>query len=93
VTCAARWCRWARTESTATNGLDEIARNPFNCPDKDKAAFFEGYLDGIRKNGSSIGAVIEIVAEGVPGMGRADLRQARCRIGRGADEHQCGEGR
>jgi chorismate synthase len=45
---------------------DEIARNPFNCPDKDKAAFFEGYLDGIRKKGSSIGAVIEIVAEGVP---------------------------
>ncbi len=49
---------------------DEIARNPFFCPDKDKAAFFETYLDGIRKNGSSIGAVIEIVAEGVPaGLG------------------------
>ena len=45
---------------------DEIARNPFFCPDKDKAAFFEGYLDGIRKSGSSIGAVIEVVAEGVP---------------------------
>ena len=45
---------------------DEIARNPFFCPDKDKAAFFEEYLDGIRKNGSSIGAVIEVVAEGVP---------------------------
>jgi chorismate synthase len=45
---------------------DEIARNPFFCPDKDKAAFFEDYLDGIRKKGSSIGAVIEIVAEGVP---------------------------
>ena len=49
---------------------DEIARNPFFCPDKDKAAFFEDYLDGIRKKGSSIGAVIEIVAEGVPaGLG------------------------
>jgi chorismate synthase len=49
---------------------DEIARNPFNCPDKDQAAFFEGYLDGIRKAGSSIGAVIEVVAEGVPaGLG------------------------
>ncbi len=45
---------------------DEVARNPFFCPDKDKAAFFEGYLDGIRKSGSSIGAVIEVVAEGVP---------------------------
>jgi len=49
---------------------DEIARNPFFCPDKDKAAFFEDYLDGIRKKGSSIGAVIEVVAEGVPaGLG------------------------
>jgi chorismate synthase len=49
---------------------DEVARNPFFCPDKDKAAFFEAYLDGIRKSGSSIGAVLEIVAEGVPpGLG------------------------
>jgi chorismate synthase len=49
---------------------DEVARNPFFCPDKDKAAFFEGYLDGVRKSGSSIGAVIEVVAEGVPaGLG------------------------
>ncbi|MGJ4929322.1 chorismate synthase [Bradyrhizobium sp. HKCCYLS2038] len=49
---------------------DEIARNPFFCPDKDKAAFFETYLDGIRKSGSSIGAVLEITAEGVPaGLG------------------------
>jgi chorismate synthase len=37
---------------------DEIARNPFFCPDKDKAAFFADYLDCIRKSGSSIGAVI-----------------------------------
>ena len=44
---------------------DEVAKNPFFCPDKDKAAFFEDYLDGIRKSGSSIGAVIEVVAEGV----------------------------
>ncbi|MEH2475070.1 chorismate synthase [Nitrobacteraceae bacterium AZCC 2161] len=49
---------------------DEVANNPFFCPDKDKAAFFEGYLDGIRKAGSSIGAVIEVVAEGIPaGLG------------------------
>jgi chorismate synthase len=45
---------------------DEVAKNPFFCPDKDKAAFFESYLDSIRKSGSSIGAVIEVVAEGVP---------------------------
>jgi chorismate synthase len=49
---------------------EEVARNPFFCPDKDRSAFFENYLDDIRKKGSSIGAVIEIVAEGVPaGLG------------------------
>src|SRR6201987_5327267 len=49
---------------------DEVGKNPFFCPDRDKAAFFEDYLDGIRKSGSSIGAVLEIVAEGVPaGLG------------------------
>jgi chorismate synthase len=48
----------------------EVGKNPFFCPDKDKAAFFEDYLDGIRKSGSSIGAVIEVIAEGVPaGLG------------------------
>jgi chorismate synthase len=49
---------------------DEVGNNPFFCPDKAKAAFFAEYLDGIRKAGSSIGAVIEVVAEGVPaGLG------------------------
>jgi chorismate synthase len=49
---------------------DEVRRNPFFCPDAEAAAFYEGYLDGIRKDGSSIGAVIEVVAEGVPpGLG------------------------
>ncbi len=49
---------------------DEVERNPFFCPDPQKAKFFEGYLDQIRKNGSSVGAVIEVVAEGVPaGLG------------------------
>ena len=49
---------------------DEVGNNPFFCPDKMSAAFFETYLDGIRKSGSSIGAVIEIVADGVPaGLG------------------------
>ena len=49
---------------------DEVGRNPFFCPDAEKAAFFADYLDGIRKAGSSIGAVIEVVAEGVPpGLG------------------------
>jgi chorismate synthase len=49
---------------------NEVARNPFFCPDAEQAKFFETYLDGIRKQGSSIGAVIEIIAEGVPpGLG------------------------
>ncbi|WP_439492145.1 chorismate synthase [Bosea sp. (in: a-proteobacteria)] len=49
---------------------EEIGRNPFFCPDAKAAAFFEGYLDGVRKSGSSTGAVLEIVAEGVPvGLG------------------------
>jgi chorismate synthase len=49
---------------------DEVRRNPFFCPDAEAAAFYEGYLDGIRKDGSSIGAVIEVVAGGVPpGLG------------------------
>ncbi len=49
---------------------EEVARNPFFCPDAEAAAKFAEYLDGIRKSGSSIGAVLEIVAEGVPeGLG------------------------
>jgi chorismate synthase len=48
----------------------EVDRNPFFCPDAEQASFFEGYLDDIRKRGSSVGAVIEVVAEGVPaGLG------------------------
>ena len=49
---------------------EEVERNPFFCPDAQKAKFFEDYLDAIRKRGSSVGAVIEVVAEGVPaGLG------------------------
>src|SRR5437588_642889 len=48
----------------------EIERNDFFCPDAKAAAAFADYLEGVRKAGSSVGAVIEIVAEGVPpGLG------------------------
>ncbi len=48
----------------------EVERNPFFCPDPEAAAQWEGYLGAIRKAGSSCGAVIEVVAEGVvPGLG------------------------
>lgn len=46
------------------------AENPFFTPDPASVAVFTTYLDGIRKAGSSVGAVIEIVADGVPaGLG------------------------
>jgi chorismate synthase len=48
----------------------EVDRNPFFCPDPVAAGEWEGYLDGVRKAGSSCGAVIEVVASGVPaGLG------------------------
>ncbi|WP_068318325.1 chorismate synthase [Polycladidibacter hongkongensis] len=49
---------------------NEVHNNPFFCPDKEAAAFFAEYLDGIRKDGSSVGAVLEVVAQNVPvGLG------------------------
>jgi len=49
---------------------DEVERNAFFCPDAEQAKLFEGYLDNLRKSGSSVGAIIEVVAEGVPtGLG------------------------
>jgi chorismate synthase len=54
----ARW-DWAAVED-----------NPFWSPDRQAAQQWEGYLDDVRKRGSSAGAVIEIVASGVPvGLG------------------------
>ena len=53
--------RWDWTETT---------RNPFFCPDPAAAAEWETLLGDVRKRGSSLGAVIEIVAENVPpGLG------------------------
>jgi chorismate synthase len=55
---------------------NEVGNNAFFCPDAKQAKFFEGYLDGVRKNGSSVGAVIEVVAEGVPaGLGAPIYRK------------------
>ncbi|WP_330082851.1 chorismate synthase [Methylocystis iwaonis] len=44
----------------------EVERNPLFCPDAVMAAQWADYLDGVRKAGSSIGAVVEVVAEGAP---------------------------
>jgi chorismate synthase len=47
-----------------------VGRNPFFCPDAGSVARFEQFLDEVRKRGSSVGAVIEVVAENVPaGLG------------------------
>jgi chorismate synthase len=44
----------------------EVDRNPFFTPDAKAAAHWAGYLDDVRKRGSSCGAVIEVIATGVP---------------------------
>jgi len=60
------------TESIDRNkwNWSQREKNPFWCPDAKTAAHWEDYLDGVRKSGSSVGAVIEIVASGIPtGLG------------------------
>ena len=44
----------------------EVGNNPFFAPDPAIVPVWEAYLDSIRKAGSSVGAIIEVVAEGVP---------------------------
>ncbi len=44
----------------------EVENNPFFCPDAKAAKDWEAYLDGVRKAGSSCGAIIEVTASGVP---------------------------
>ncbi len=48
----------------------EVARNPFFCPDPGAINPWTDYIEGVRKAGSSCGAIIEVVAEGIPaGLG------------------------
>jgi chorismate synthase len=48
----------------------EIQKNPFFCPDKSVIKLWKKYLLGVRKSGSSCGAIIEIRASGIPiGLG------------------------
>lgn len=44
----------------------QTTQNPFWCPDTQAAKVWEGYLDDVRKSGNSVGAIIEVHAEGVP---------------------------
>lgn len=67
---------------------DEVKKNDFFCPDAQMVEIWRNELSIIRKAGSSIGAVIEVVAEGVPaGLGApiygkldADIAQAMMSI-------------
>lgn len=45
---------------------NEVDNNPFFCPDSGTVPVWEDYLSTIRKAGSSVGAIVEVVAEGVP---------------------------
>jgi len=45
---------------------DAVDANPFFCPDPAAAALWAEELTAVRKAGSSLGAVVEVVAEGVP---------------------------
>ncbi len=45
---------------------DQTSENPFWCPDEAAAKEWEGYLDSVRKDGNSVGALLEIRASGVP---------------------------
>jgi chorismate synthase len=50
--------------------MDQIDQNPFWCPDPAAAETWAEYLDGLRKSGNSVGAIVEVVATGVPaGLG------------------------
>jgi chorismate synthase len=49
---------------------DQTAENPFFCPDAAAVDPWTEYLERVRKNGSSVGAIVEVVAEGIPaGLG------------------------
>ncbi|NOE33859.1 chorismate synthase [Ruegeria sp. HKCCD7318] len=44
----------------------QIEQNPFWTPDAQAAEDWAAYLDDLRKSGNSVGAVVEVVARGVP---------------------------
>jgi chorismate synthase len=54
------------SHKTATRDWAEVGNNPLFCPDAKAAEEWAGALDDIRKAGSSCGAVVEVVASGVP---------------------------
>jgi chorismate synthase len=67
---------------------EQVGQNPLWCPDADAAVKWADYLDGVRKSGSSAGAMVEVHATGIPaGLGApvydklsADLAKAMMSI-------------
>ncbi len=56
--------------STARRNLEEIDNNPLSCPDKETAARMIDRIDQVRKEGDTLGGVVEILARGCPaGLG------------------------
>jgi len=54
----------------ATFNWEEVEKNPFFCPDASKVPEMETFMDTLRKEGNSIGARINVVAQGMsPGLG------------------------
>ena len=55
---------------TGERDMDQIDRNPFWVPSAETAERWAAYLEGLRKSGNSVGAIIEVTAHGVPaGLG------------------------
>ena len=69
---------------------DEIGRNPFFCPDAKAAKRWEAMVDGARKDGCSLGAIVACEATGVPaGWGAPGLAKLDSEIDLGDDDDQC----
>jgi chorismate synthase len=60
------WVSEVGGDAIAGFDADQIGANPFFCPDAEAAARWEGLIDAARKAGSSLGAVVECEATGVP---------------------------
>ena len=55
---------------TGDRDMDQVDQNPFWVPSAETAETWAGYLEELRKSGNSVGAIIEVVARGVPaGLG------------------------
>lgn len=84
------WTRELGGVRAMLTDMDEISRNPFGCPDRDAAARMAARVEEVRKQGDSIGGIVEILATGVPaGLGepvfdKLDADMAKALMGIGA---------